>query len=49
MTEQEIFKEKKFVLVRNMLDPYLVEFLASYYQRMLDQNEGHFGLRWYLA
>lgn len=45
-SNQEVFEKNKFVVIRNFLDPYLVQFLASYYQWAPQSGVGVFSKDW---
>jgi hypothetical protein len=42
MTNPETFEQNNYLVVRNVLDPYLVKFLASYYQSVRNNEAGNF-------
>lgn len=46
MNNQELFAKNNYVVVRNLLDPYLVKFLASYYRAVRAGQAGKFEKDW---
>jgi hypothetical protein len=46
MNNQELFAKNNYVVVRNLLDPYLVKFLASYYSAVRAGQAGEFKKDW---
>lgn len=46
MTGPEHFHREKFIIIQNLLDPYLVQFLSSYYSHMGQMEDGSFGRDW---
>jgi len=46
VTYKETFEKNKFVVIRNILDPHVVKFLASYYWNMQQQTDGQFSRDW---
>ena len=46
MSTAKTFEEENYLVVRELLDPYLVKFLASYYQRVRQGEAGEFNIDW---
>ena len=46
MSNQELFANNNYVVVRDLLDPYLVKFLASYYSAVRAGQAGEFRKDW---